>query len=164
MKQSTIVFLIFLPLVLWRIYSRIKRLMVRQQSHLWRHWVAAIMMPAILVGFAVAAITYPLSEGGLACGTLAGAALAWLALRKTQFERVGDDFFFTPNARIGLAVSLIFIGRMLYRAFEVYSLGGGQPEAMGKSPLTLLALGLMAGYYTVYAGGLLRWRRSAGAH
>lgn len=38
-----------------------------------------------------------------------------------------------------------------------------QAQDFTRSPLTLLIIGLVAGYYAAFAVGLLRWRRRAAA-
>jgi hypothetical protein len=65
---------------------------------------------------------------------------------------------------------VLLIGRIAWRFFELYSLGGQAPPPAGMnditySPLTLAIFATLAGYYVTYAIGLLRWRRRVtGAH
>jgi hypothetical protein len=72
--------------------------------------------------------------------------------------------FYTPNAHLGIAVSLLLVGRIIYRLVEVFVLGKvpppGQPDDFAITPLTLSVVGVLAGYYVVYAAGLVR-RRAA---
>ena len=90
-----------------------------------------------------------------------GAALGRYGLRKTTFEAVPGNLFYTPNAHLGMALSLLFILRIVYRIAEVYVLaptvGRGASE-FAQSPLTLFVFGLLAGYYISYAVGLALWR------
>jgi len=53
---------------------------------------------------------------------------------------------------------MIFIARVLYRIVEMVTLGPQQVPSFGSSPLTMGIMGVVAGYYLVYASGLLRWR------
>jgi hypothetical protein len=163
MTPSPIVAAVLVPFVLWRVYQRVKRLMVRQRSQPWRHWIAAILFPVILIGMGTAALAHPTALAGMAAGVAIGAALGLLALRRTVYETIGGAFFYTPNAHIGILVSLLFIGRLLYRGYEFYVLDVAQPQDFASSPLTLLVFGILAGYYTMYAAGLLRWRKRAAA-
>jgi len=162
MNSTPIVAAVLAPFILWRVYNRIKRLLVRQRSQMWRHWTAAVLFPLLMVALALAAIGMPLTLAALAGGVAAGVALGVVGLQRTRFEQVGDEFFYTPSAHIGLLVSMLFIGRMLYRGYEFYALGLAQQE-FGRSPLTLLVFGVLAGYYATYATGLIRWRRTAGS-
>ena len=152
---------VIIPFVMWRIYQRIKRLMVRQRSQAWRHWVGVVLFPLIVVVLGVLALVHPLALAGLAGGVAIGVALGVIGLRRTVYERVGADFFYTPSAHIGVLVSMLFLGRLAYRAYEFYIGAVARPEDFTNSPLTLLVFGILAGYYASYAGGILRWRRSS---
>lgn len=163
MSPTPLVAAVLVPFVLWRVYQRVKRLMVRQRSQAWRHWIAAILFPLLMVLLGTAALAHPNALAGMAAGVAAGVALGVVGLRRTVYERVGSDFFYTPNAHIGILVSMLFIGRLLYRGYEFYVLGTAQPQDFASSPLTLVVFGVMAGYYTTYAAGLLRWRQGAAA-
>jgi hypothetical protein len=163
MTPSPIVAAVLVPFVAWRVYQRIKRLMVRQRSQAWRHWTAAILFPLVMVLLGTAALAHPVAQAGMAAGVAAGIALGVLALRRTVYERIGSDFYYTPNAQIGILVAMLFVGRLMYRAWEFYVQGAAQSQDFASSPLTLLVFGILAGYYTSYAAGLLRWRKSAGA-
>jgi hypothetical protein len=72
--------------------------------------------------------------------------------------------FYTPNAHLGVALSLLLMARIGYRAAQLYLSAGAAQEgssAFARNPLTLLIFGMLAGYYVAYAVGLLRWRRRA---
>jgi cytochrome b561 len=69
--------------------------------------------------------------------------------------------FYTPHTYIGLAVMLLFLGRLAYR-FLYLATDPGAAAAYQRSPLTLGTFGLLVGYYLLYyAGILLRTRASA---
>lgn len=160
----------FIPLILWRIYARIRRNIGRQRSRPWRHWLGLTFFPLLVLLFTLAALTRPLAEGALWGGVAAGVALAIAGLRLTRFERTEDGFFYTPNAYIGVALSLLLVGRILYRMAQLYGIAGpayttgtAANQDFARSPLTLLIFGMVAGYYAMYGAGLLRWRRRAAA-
>lgn len=158
---STITLFILLPLLAWRVYSRIRRLVGRQRLSNIRPWITLAIFPLLLLLFAFAALTHPERLVWLACGIGAGVAAGVFGLRKTQFEPTPQGLFYTPNAHLGIALSLLFVGRIAYRLIEVYALHPGMPNSaddFARSPLTLLVFGLLAGYYITYAAGLLRWR------
>jgi hypothetical protein len=161
MTSTPLVAAVLVPLVMWRVYQRVKRLMVRQRSQPWRHWISVVLFPALLVLMGTLSLAHPQALAGMAAGIAAGAAFGVLGLRKTRYEHIGSEFFYTPNAHIGVLVSLLFVGRLLYRGYEFYVLGTAQPQDFASSPLTLLVFGVLAGYYTTYAAGLLRWRATA---
>ena len=160
MLPTPVVVAVVAPLVLWRMVSRIKRLTTRQRSKTWRHRTTLVFFPLLLLVLAVVSIrTNPIAIAGLVAGLPVGAVLGRIAIGKTRFEQVGADFFFTPNAPIGLAVALLFMGRMAWRAYEFYALGSFAHHEFVSSPLTLVIFGVLAGYYMSYAAGLLAWRK-----
>jgi hypothetical protein len=84
-----------------------------------------------------------------------GAGLGFFGLHLTKFRTTDEGHFYTPNTYIGSALSLLLIGRILYRTWQN---GGflpppGQPQPI-PSPLTYFILGLTFGYYIVYYIGL----------
>jgi hypothetical protein len=160
--QPTVVFAVLVPLVAWRIYKRIRRNIGRQRSRLWRHWAGTVLCPLLLALIALGAMRSVDAELALAGGIIAGVALAAWGLRLTRFEREGGGFFYTPNPYLGVGLSLLLVGRIVYRFFELYQLHGHFDAAapdLGRSPLTLAMVGLVFGYYAIYSLGLLRWRR-----
>jgi hypothetical protein len=166
MTSSSLIWLAVIALVLWRMYSRIRRLVGRQRSVLRRHVATLIVFPLLLVMLALSALRHPLSLTALAGGLLAGIALAWWGLQLTRYETTAEGYFYTPNAHIGIALSLLFIGRILYRVVQIGAFSA--PDAaqfsgqdFSRSPLTLLCFGTLAGYYVAYAIGILRWRSQA---
>lgn len=146
-------------------YARIRRLVGRQRSVLRRHIATLIVFPLLTVMLALSALRHPLSLVTLSGGLLAGIALAWWGLQLTRYETTAEGYFYTPNAHIGIALSLLFIGRILYRIVQISALSGPQVQFSGqdfsRSPLTLLCFGTLAGYYIAYAVGILRWRNKA---
>ncbi|WP_410209258.1 hypothetical protein [Aquirhabdus sp.] len=149
-----------IPLLIWRIYSRIKRHLGPQKSILWRHILVVVLYPLVLISLSIHALQYTTSLIGLLSGITLGIALAVYSLRVTRFESVDQNFFYTPSAHIGIALSLILTGRLLYRLYEVC--GGGitpeELEGLSESSATLLILGTFFGYYLSYTIGILRLR------
>ena len=166
MEKTTLALLILVPLLVWRIYSRLKRLMRRQESFMWRHWLAAIAFPLVLLVTAASAIRNELAVACLAAGTLGGVWAGVWGIKLTRFETTSKGYFYTPNLHMGIAVTMLFAARVIYRGLELYvnsreAIPVPKPtQDFTQSPLTMLSFGLLAGYYAAYAWGLLRWRRS----
>lgn len=148
------------PLILWRVYQRVKRLLVRQKSELWRHRLSLGVMTILLLVFGVQGLGNPVVLAALAAGIAVGAGLGLLALQRTTFERAGDDIYYVPHAPIGIVVALLFIGRLAYRGYEMLAFGAEGAAHFTSGPITLGVFGVMIGYYALYNGGLLRWRAS----
>lgn len=151
-------------LIAWRMYSRVKRLIGRQRSRAWRHWMTLIIFPLLLALFALGALAHPEAEGALALGIATGIGLSIWGLQKTKFETTPIGYYYTPNAHIGIALSALLFARIAYRFYEVSMMtvaqNGMQMGDFGRSPLTLAVFGTLAGYYTSYAIGILRWRHA----
>jgi hypothetical protein len=160
-SPSTIAILVLTPLLVWRVHSRFRRMVGRQRLSRVRPRITLTVFPALVLVLAYAAHRHPerllLLAGGLALGSL----LAVYGLRQTRFEPTPQGLFYTPHAHLGIALTMLFVGRILYRVVEVYVLdatASSDASEFARSPLTLSVFGLLAGYYIAYAVGLVRWR------
>jgi heme A synthase len=154
--------LALVPIIVWRVYKRVRRNIGKQRSRLWRHWAGTVLCPLLLALVALGAMRSLDAEAALAAGIALGIGLGVYGLRLTRFENDGPVFYYTPNPYLGIGLSLLLVGRVLYRFFELYQLHGdlrafNDPD-LGRSPLTLAMIGIVFGYYTAYSLGLLRWR------
>jgi hypothetical protein len=154
-------------LVVWRVYARMRRLIGRQAFKPFRPWFTAVVFPLIFATLLVGSLPHPGASLALAGGAVVGVALGLYGLRLTRFEATPDGLFYTPSAHLGIALSLLMVLRLGYRALHVAREGGqlvgGPPSDFASSPLTMLIFGTLAGYYVSYAVGLLRWRAAAEA-
>jgi hypothetical protein len=158
--------LIAVPLIVWRTYGRIRRNVGRQVLGKRRPWVTLTLFPLIilLIGGGAVAAGHAEKLWGIVAGLVLGAALGVFGTKHTKFEHTSEGMFYTPNAHLGIALSLLFIGRIGYRMFQLYSMDPGaqpNPADFSSSPLTLGIFGLLAGYYMLYAVGLIRYRLKA---
>lgn len=160
-NASTLVLAVLLPLLAWRVYARFKRMVGRQRLTKYRLWIQLSLFPTLVVLVALAASSSPRSLLAFGVSLLAGAALGRYGLRTTRFQPEPGNLFYTPNAHLGIALSLLFALRVVYRLLEVYAIEPGTSRGaseFARSPLTLFAFGLLAGYYISYAVGLALWR------
>jgi hypothetical protein len=161
MNTPTIVLLALTPLFVWRVYSRVRRMIGRQQLTGVRPWISVFLFPVLVALLAFVSQRHPVALAALAGGLAGGGLLAVYGLRLTRFERTAEGLFYTPNAYLGIALSLLLFGRVIYRLVQIYA--GGLPPAgassdFARSPATLAIFGMLAGYYVAYSLGLLRWR------
>jgi hypothetical protein len=149
-------------LVGWRLYSRFKRMVGRQRLSTFRAWLTACSFPLLVALLLLRSLFHPYSALALVAGLAAGTALGLYGLRLTNFEQTPLGLFYTPHAHLGIALSLLLVARIAYRAVQLYfaseAIQAGS-LTFARSPLTLLIFGALAGYYVAYAAGLLRWRR-----
>jgi len=164
-NPSALVVVGIAALIAWRMYSRMRRLIGRQRLSKVRPWLSVTLFPALVLLLGFAALANPEGIAALAAGLVAGAALGTWGLKLTRFERTPEGLFYTPNMHLGIALSLLLAGRILYRLGQVY-LGvsaGGTSIDFARSPITLVIFGTLAGYYVRYAIGLIAWRRAGDA-
>lgn len=150
-------------LVAWRLYRRTRKLIVRQHFSLRRSRFSLVLFPLLLILFLASSYTDPLAVAAGLGGALIGVGLAVYGLRHTKYENAADGLCYTPNAHIGIALSVLLAGRVAYRFFQIYAATAAfaqPPQDFARSPLTLLIFGTTAGYYAWYALGLIRWSRS----
>jgi hypothetical protein len=160
MTSQQVVPLIVLPFIAWRIYARVRRNIGRQAFHPGRMTGAIIFFSAITVLMGLGGLTYPLSLGALGGGLLLSVPLALFGLKVTKFETTPEGKFYTPHTGMGVVLTVLFLGRMAYRMFNIISdpalaAGTAQPPIF-QSPMTLLIFGLTAGYYITYYVGARR--------
>lgn len=148
-------------IVAFGVYRRVRRNIGRQVLTAPRQYVRMALITVLCL---VLAFLRPLHAVGIAyivSGLIIGAVIGWFALRHTVFEATETGYFYTPHLYIGIAVTALFIGRLLYRMVLVYDQAGhaasGVPPAPDNNPLTLGILFLTASYYIVYCTGLLQW-------
>jgi len=154
-------FAILVPLVLYR---RLRRSFGRQPLRPTR----MIVRMVILALLAASLLPLMLSSRTALLAALAGAALGialalWGASR-TRFLTHNGQLHYIPHTYAGIAVSLLVIGRIVYRFAQAYSTGGfanAAPAGTGsaqvvQNPLTVAILCVLIGYYLYYYGWLLR--------
>ncbi len=164
---SALVSVLIVALIAWRLYSRFRRSVGRQQLSKVRPWITVALFPiltALIFAFWVKS-TWALAA--MAGGIAIGIGLGVYGLRLTRFEVTATGLYYTPSAHLGIALSALLTLRILYRVLLQGGLFPGTdaaaaapPAPPGNSPLTLLMFAALAGYYTTYAIGLLRWRHS----
>ena len=120
-SPSTITLLVLVPLFVWRFYRRFRRMVGRQRLSKVRLWVTLAIYPALLVLLCFAARTHPERLWWLAGGVGFGSLLGLFGLNKTRFEPTPKGLFYTPHVHLGVALSLLFVVRIVYRLFEVYA-------------------------------------------
>jgi hypothetical protein len=159
---------LFVALIIFLLYRRLRRSFGRQilsPARMTLRMVlfavlAALLLPQALRSAAFAAA----AAGGAGVGVLLG---LWGASR-TRFERAGARLYYVPHTYTGIAVSLLFTGRVIFRLLQMYQTthvpGAGPPpgppsgmSSFVTSPLTLGLFFVLVGYYVCYFG-LVLWK------
>ena len=149
--------ILFGGLIAWGIYRRVRRNIGRQPLRPVRIIISLVIFSLVTVMLIFGSLAFPKLLLGIGAGVVLGAALGFLGLRLTKFETTEEGHFYTPNTFIGAGLSLLFVGRMIYRFWVLKDAASGMGQSQAQlfqSPLTLLIFGLIAGYYIVYYIGL----------
>ncbi len=170
--------LLIAALVLFVLYRRFRRNFGRQPLRQNR----MIIRMLILGVFCLVLLLSPFGsfKGYMAAllGAFLGLVLALYAIAHTYFEVTPEGRFYTPNVYIGMTVTALFIGRIIYRFIVVYPVLHGAVQQAHQnpqlqenpfasyqhSPLTLGLYFLLAGYYICYYGGVIIKSRSVTTH
>lgn len=163
-------YLVMLPLLGWIVWRRVNRTFgwqpIQRRRMLLR--IGAFALLGALLAFS-GLHRIALAEGLLG-GVLVGGAIGLLGLRLTRFHtdpQRGDGYL--PNPWIGALLTALLLGRLGWRFMLLWPqlqatsgaaanpADGFNAQAMGytASPLTMLLIGLLIGYYLVYFSGLL---------
>jgi hypothetical protein len=165
MTSRQLVPALIIPFIAWRVYRRARRSIGRQLFKPTRLKVSIGIFSLVVVIFAAMGFAHPMVLAALAGGLALSTGLAWWGLHLTKFEDTPQGKFYTPNTALGVAVTALFIGRLLYRILVVAvapDLQAPSAPLPFQSPLTFFLFGLSAGYYIAYqAGVLIRSHRPA---
>lgn len=154
-------YLIMLPLLAWIVWRRVSRQFGRQPIQR-KRMIARIAIFAV-VGclLSLAGLHSIQLLEGLLVGVLIGALIGMVGLRLTRFEvdPVKGDCY-VPNPWIGALLTVLLLGRLIWKFMEMQQVSAaaqaaGYPSSYTYSPLTMLVVGLLVGYYIVYFSGLL---------
>jgi hypothetical protein len=160
-------YLIMLPLLAWAVWRRVSRQFGRQPIRRKRMIMRVVVFCVIGAALALSGFHRIELAEGLAGGILIGGALGALGLRLTRFEvdpLKGDCY--VPNPWIGALLTVLLLGRLGWRLLVLLpqmqhapattaGATGMPPMGYTSSPLTMLVIGLLVGYYIVYFSGLL---------
>lgn len=168
MVLPAITFAVGAPLVLWLLYRRVRRNFGPQPLSAARLWPRALVLAAVAALLLLSGLLgnhWGVDRLDRVAGLAGGVALGILGLRLTRFHAGADGRCYVPDSTIGVALTLVLLGRLAYR-FIVLGPDASQAAVLGqdaatadawqRSPLTMVLAGLLVGYYLTYYIGLLR--------
>jgi len=161
MSLTTLALIALVPLLIWRIYQRLKTQMSRQRSILSRHYTGLLVFCAMVLIPGTELGDRPFQLAALAAGAIGGMALGSYGLRRTRFEETPEGYFFTPPQRMGILVAMLLVARVVYLGIEIYmNQGSSRPNPrFTDSPVTMFCLGFTAAYFATFSANLVRWRK-----
>ncbi|MGE5625533.1 MAG: hypothetical protein ACM3ZT_08305 [Bacillota bacterium] len=162
--------LLFSGFILFFLYRRFRRNFGRQKLSRWRlklrMWVLGVL-GMILLPFAFFSAERAIAT---VLGAGIGVALGMWAAKHTRFLKQDGKLYYIPHTYTGIAVSALFIGRLIYRfvvvAPSVLSVAtmasqGANPadfggwQAISHNPVTRTIFFILIGYYLYYYGYVL---------
>jgi hypothetical protein len=159
---------VFAALVVLAVYRRLRRSFGRQLLRRRRMLVRMTLLTVLACTLMPLALRSDQFLSAELIGTALGISLGLWGAQRTRFQMHDGRLHYVPHTYTGIAVSLLFLGRLVYRIVQVYSAqagpGGGGPAAsqayapasMIRSPLTVGVFFLLAGYYLYFYGAVLR--------
>jgi membrane protein CcdC involved in cytochrome C biogenesis len=101
-------------------------------------------------------------------GILLGGIVSYFAIQTSSFEWREDDWFYNQNPRINILLTMLFVGRIVYKAYQICAPSSASQELFAQSvplvnysrdPSTTVILFILITYYVVYYTFLLRIER-----
>ncbi|WML39540.1 hypothetical protein RCG19_20545 [Neobacillus sp. OS1-2] len=119
--SDTIIFII--ALVIFVIYRRVRRNIGWQQLNPRKLLVRTCLFIFIGLIFLAGGISHPISLLSDVIGILVGIILAYYGATLTSFEQREGRLHYRPNIWIGSTVTLLFLARLFYRFYNMYTAG-----------------------------------------
>ncbi len=169
---------LFAALIVFAIYRRLRRSFGRQLLRPGRMTLRMVLLAAVgcaLLPMALRSAQYLWAE---LAGAALGIGLGLWGAERTRFMTYDGRLHYVPHTYTGIAISLLFLGRLAFRGVQVYAgvqaphaadAGGAYvadaaspslafaPTSMVRSPLTVGIFFVLAGYYLWYYGSVL-WK------
>jgi hypothetical protein len=167
---SQIVPFLIAILVLFVIYRRFRRSFGQQPLRPVRMQVRIIVLLVVGCLLLTAVFRSAAFISAVLAGIAAGVALAMWGAARTRFLRVSGQLYYVPHTYTGIAVSFLFLGRLVYRLIQatgnVHTIHAAAPDSASQgfapagllqSPLTLGLYFVLMGYYVCYYSMVL-WK------
>ncbi len=168
---------LFAAVVVFAIYRRLRRSFGRQPLRPKRMTVRIVLLAVVAGLLLPAALRSAQFLAAELVGAAFGIGLGVWGARRTRFLMHGGQLHYVPHTYAGIAVSLLFLGRLVFRVVQIYagapaSYAAGMsvanahaadpsqafgPASALKSPLTAGVFFVLAGYYLCYYAWVL-WK------
>jgi hypothetical protein len=162
---SQFALLLMAALVVFAVYRRLRRSFGRQLLRPARMTVRIVLL--MVVGCALLPLALRSAQFLTAelVGALLGIGLGVWGAERTRFLMYGEQLHYVPHTYTGIAVSLLFLGRLVFRFLQQYSgahtlqaaaAAQAAPPSMVRSPLTAGIFFVLVGYYVCFYSLVLR--------
>lgn len=159
---------LFAALVVFAIYRRFRRSFGRQPLRPTRMTVRIVLLVVTTCALLPTALRSAQFLWAELTGATLGLSLGVWGARRTRFLMYREKLHYVPHTYTGIAVTLLFLGRLVFRVAQVYTgvrvsnaanvpvayaadpAQAFAPTSMVRSPLTVGVFFVMAGYYLYY--------------
>jgi hypothetical protein len=157
------------------IYRRLRRNFGRQRIQPVRMGLRVGILTVLALSLLPATLRSAASAVAVMAGLVAGVLLGIWGARRTRFQTQAGSLYYIPHTYTGVAVTLLLVGRMVYRFIELQAGGamsapvldaaatrgyspGFAPAMLVRTPATAAILFTVIGYYVFYYSWVL-WKR-----
>jgi hypothetical protein len=166
---------LFAALVVFAIYRRFRRSFGRQPLRPARMTVRMVLLGVLVCLLVPAALRSAQFLTAELTGAALGIGLGVWGSQRTRFLTHDGRLYYVPHTYTGIAVSLLFLGRLAFRLMQAYGVDHAThaaaanayaaadpaqafaPASMVRSPFTVGVFFVLAGYYLYYYGWVL-WK------
>ncbi|TWE05202.1 hypothetical protein FB550_103380 [Neobacillus bataviensis] len=172
MTQHLSTLIIIIAIFIFGIYRRVRRNIGWQELHPRKLVIRTCIFFVIGLAFLSVGLTHPISLISDVAGILVGILLGYYGAALTTFEKREKHWYYRPNIWIGSTVTFIFLARLIYRFYRMYTSGILTDAALQKqtngyqnisaavgSSWTAGLLLIMFAYYIFYYLILLKKRK-----
>ncbi|MBE1442910.1 hypothetical protein [Paenibacillus sp. OAS669] len=171
MQSQVVITALLIIFIMYRMFLRIRRNIGWQQLLPRKMGVSIVLFSIIGLLFLMEGTFRASTVISDLLGILVGSILAYVGAQLTQIELRNGHWFYRPNLWIGSLVTVIFIGRFIYRLFGIFTAGPSgalQSSNPWENPVFSSGSGWTAGlmlimfaYYVTYNVMMLRKQRFA---
>ncbi|MBW7453632.1 hypothetical protein K0U00_06230 [Paenibacillus sepulcri] len=123
MSGQVIISLLLGVFIVYRIFLRVRRTFGWQQLNLGKVRIMTVILGVVGLLFFVEGAFDTVSLISNMIGIALGIALACCGAAKTRFERRDGNWRYRPSAWIGGTVTILFLGRLIYRIYDMMQSG-----------------------------------------
>lgn len=166
MPSQFLIVILVLIFILYRSFRRVRRSIGWQRLNPEKMRTFTVILFVIGSIFLAEGASHAISLVSDAAGILIGIILACYGAATTRFEKRDGGWHYRPNTWIGIAVTVLFFGRLIYRIYVMFAMTTSDAAPNGSvlgSGLQSMASGwtsglllIMFAYYIAYNIILLR--------
>jgi hypothetical protein len=160
--------LISAAFVVYVVYRRLRRNFGRQVLRPGRMKFRIVLLMFLACALCPTALRSAAFLFAALAGAAVGVALALYGAERTHFLKLEDRLYYVPHTYTGATVSLVFLGRLVYRLAQTYADGRAATahpgadaaqamalDSMTRSPVSMAIFCVLIGYYVIYYGRVL---------